>query len=157
MNVVIHDKKAGRVVSRMTQTEFWKRVRPGFDLPKLNDPRFLYDPLSGRWFGVIAEMKGASSGFLAVSVGPDPTQGWNGVRLPMGPADVGMKLGVDRNGLYITFIVMTGDTHTMHSCYAIPKADATAPGGPSLANLQTFSNLEIECFPATDLDPDKPP
>jgi hypothetical protein len=156
-NVVIHDKATGDVIKRMTQTEFWKRVKPGFDMPVLNDPRMLYDPLSARWFGVIAEMKGASSGFLAVSEGPDPTKGWNGVRLPMAPADVGMKLGVDRNGLYITFIVMTGNTHTMHSCYAIPKADATAAAGPSLAHLQTFADLEIESFPATDLDANKPP
>src|SRR5262249_12220611 len=62
----------------------------------------------------------------------------------------------DKNGLYITFIVMTKNTHTMHSCYAIPKADAIAAEGPNLANIQTFSNLEIECFPATDLDPNKP-
>ncbi len=156
MNVVIHDKKTGEVIKRMTQAEFWKGVRPGFHLPVLNDPRLLYDPLSGCWFGVIAEADHESPGYLAVSEGPDPTKGWNGVKLPMVPADVGMKLGVDRNGLYITFIVMTGNTHTMHSCYAIPKADAIAPGGPSLAHLQTFSDLEIECFPATDLDPNKP-
>jgi hypothetical protein len=154
MNVVIHDKKSGKAIKQMTQTEFWKHAKPGFDLPRLNDPRMLYDPLSGRWFGVIAELK-VSPGFLAVSEGSDPTKGWNGVRLPMVPSDVGMKLGVDKNGLYITFIVMTNDTHTMHTCYAIPKADAIAPGGPSLANLQTFPNLEIESFPATDLDPNK--
>ena len=156
MNVAVHDKKRGQVIEQMTQSEFWKRVKPGFNLPRLNDPRLLYDPLSRRWFGVIAELKGASSGYLAVSESSDPTKGWNGVKLPMVPTDVGMKLGLDKNGLYITFIVMTGDTHTMHSCYAIPKADAIAPGGPSLAHLQTFPNLEIDSFPATDLDPNKP-
>src|SRR5262249_41581073 len=56
-NVVIHDKKTGKVVKRMTQTEFWKAANPDFDFPKLNDPRLLYDPLSRRWFGVIAEFK----------------------------------------------------------------------------------------------------
>jgi hypothetical protein len=156
MNVVIHDKKTGRVIKQVTQAEFWKGVKPGFELPVLNDPRLLYDPLSRRWFGVIAEANHESPGYLAVSEGPDPTGGWDGVKLPMTPADVGMKLGVDRNGLYITFIVMTGNTHTMHGCYAIPKADAIAPGGPSLAHLQTFRDLEIESFPATDLDPNKP-
>src|SRR5579883_2270724 len=39
MNVVIHDKKTGEVIKRMTQAEFWKGVRPGFHLPVLNDPR----------------------------------------------------------------------------------------------------------------------
>jgi len=48
----------------------------------------------------------------------------------MAPANLGMKLGFDRNGVYITFIVMTGDTHTMHGCLAIPKADAIAAHGP---------------------------
>ena len=67
-----------------------------------------------------------------------------------------MKLGVDKNGLYIAYYVLTGNIHTMMSVHAIPKADAVAAGGPSLAHLRTFANLEIECFPATDLDPDKP-
>jgi hypothetical protein len=68
-----------------------------------------------------------------------------------------MKLGVDKNGLYIAFYQLTGDTHTMMSVHAIPIADAVAPDGPSLAHLQTFSKLEIECFPATDPNPDKAP
>jgi hypothetical protein len=67
-----------------------------------------------------------------------------------------MKLGVDRNGLYVTYAMPAGDTHTMHGCYAIPKADAIAEGGPSLAHLQTFTHLELDSFPATDLDPQKP-
>jgi hypothetical protein len=156
-NVVIHDKKTGTVVKEMTQTEFWKDVKPGFDLPKVNDPRLLYDPLSGRWFGVLADwVKGGSVGYLAVSETSDPTKGWRGVKLPMPPTDPGMKLGVDKNGLYIAYYVLTGNIHTMMSVHAIAKADAIAADGPSLANLQTFSNLEIECFPATDLDPNKP-
>jgi hypothetical protein len=73
----------------------------------------------------------------------------------MEPTDPGMKLGVDRNGLYIAYYVLTGNTHTMMSVHAIPIADAVAPGGPSLRHLQTFSRLEIECFPATDLNPNK--
>ena len=35
-----------------------------------------------------------------------------------------MKKGPQENGLYITFIIMTGDTHTMHGCFAIPTPDA---------------------------------
>jgi hypothetical protein len=155
-NVVVHDKKTGKVVKRMTQTEFWKSAKPAFDFPKLNDPRLLYDPLSGRWFGVIAPLVKNSVGYLAVSETADPTKGWRAVELPMKPTDPGMKLGVDKNGLYIAYYVMTGNIHTMMSVHAIPIADAIAPEGPSLAHLQTFSNLEIECFPATDLDPKKP-
>jgi hypothetical protein len=154
-NVVIHDKKTGKTIRRMTQTEFWKAAKPGFDLPKLNDPRLLYDPLSQRWFAVIAELRHLSVGYLAVSESSDPNMGWKAIKLPMEPTDPGMKLGVDKNGLYIAFYVMTGDTHTMMSVHAIPKADAIAPEGPSLVHLQTFSKLEIECFPATDLNANK--
>ena len=85
----------------------------------------------------------------------DPTKGWKAIKLPMEPTDPGMKLGVDKNGLYIGFYQLTGDTHTMMSVHAIPIADAIAADGPSLAHLQTFSKLEIECFPATDLNPNK--
>src|SRR6516225_9725438 len=77
--VVIHDKKTGTVVKQMTQTEFWKAANPGFDLPVLNDPRLLYDPLSGRWFGVIAELKKASLGYFAVSESSDRPTRWGGV------------------------------------------------------------------------------
>jgi hypothetical protein len=154
-NVVIHDKKTGKVVKRMTQTEFWKAANPDFNFPKLNDPRLLYDPLSTRWFGVIAELTKGSVGYLAVSESSDPTRGWKAIKLPMEPTNPGMKLGVDKNGLYIAFYVLTGDTHTMMSVHAIPIADAVAADGPSLAHLQTFSKLEIECFPATDQNPNK--
>jgi hypothetical protein len=155
-NVVIHDKKTGNVVRQMTQTQFWKAANPQFDFPTLNDPRLLYDPLSGRWFAAIAELRKGSVGYLAVSETSDPTRGWKAIVLPMAPTDPGMKLGVDKNGLYIAYYVLTGNIHTMMSVHAIPKADAVAAGGPSLAHLQTFAGLEIECFPATDLDPDKP-
>jgi hypothetical protein len=154
-NVVIHEKKTGKVVKRMTQTEFWRTANPDFNFPKLNDPRLLYDPLSKRWFGVIAELAKGSVGYLAVSESTDPTKGWKAIKLPMEPTNPGMKLGVDRNGLYIGFYQLTSDTHTMMSVHAIPIADAVAADGPSLAHLQTFSKLEIECFPATDLNPDK--
>jgi hypothetical protein len=154
-HIVLHDKKNGEVVKRMTQTEFWKSANSDFDLPKLNDPRMTYDPLVERWYTVVQAASGPPHGFLAVSESADPTQGWKGVQLPMTPANLGMKLGFDKNGVYMTFIIMTGDTHTMHGCFAIPKADAIAAGGPKLANLQSFSHLEIESFPATDLDPNK--
>jgi hypothetical protein len=155
-NIVIHDKKTGAVIRQMTQTEFWKNAKPGFTLPVLNDPRMTYDPLAQRWYTVVQAQAGPPHGFLAVSESMDPTQGWKGVRLPMAPANLGMKLGFDKNGVYINFIVMTGNTHTMHGCFAIPKADAIAADGPRLASLQSFSGLEIESFPATGLDPNKP-
>jgi hypothetical protein len=139
----------------MPQTEFWKDARPGFTLPKLNDPRMTYDPLAQRWYTVAQAQDATPYGFFAVSESAEATRGWEGVRLPMEPANLGMKLGFDKNGSYITFIVMTGDTHTMHGCFAIPKADVIAADGPRVANVQSFKNLEIESFPATDINPNK--
>jgi hypothetical protein len=155
-NIVIHDKKTGGVLKRMTQVEFWKGARPGLAPPVLNDPRMTYDPLAERWYTVAQAQDSTPYGFLAVSESKDPTRGWKAVRLPMEPANLRMKLGFDRNGIYITFIVMTGDTHAMHGCFAIPKADAIAADGPRLAHTQPFANLEIESFPASDLSPNKP-
>jgi len=45
----------------------------------------------------------------------------------------------------------------MMDCWVIPKEDLVAAEGPNLANAQLFSGIEIESFPATDLDPNKPP
>ena len=103
------------------QTEFWKNARPGFTLPTLNDPRMTYDPLAERWYILVQAQSGPSYGFLAVSESVDPTRGWKGVQLPMKPANLGMKLGFDKNGVYITFIIMTGDTHTMHGYFCDSK------------------------------------
>jgi hypothetical protein len=102
-NVVIHDKKTGKVIQRMTQPEFWKKTRPAFDFDKMNDPRLLYDPLSGRWFGVHCDIKTAV-GYLTVSESSDPTKGWKAVKLPMERTNPGMKLGVDKNGLYVRLL-----------------------------------------------------
>src|SRR5262245_41842491 len=86
-NVVIHAKETGQVVLERTQSGFWKTVKPGFDLPAVNDPRLLYDPLSGRWFGAVAGPGHAAGAYLAVSETSDPTQGWRGIKLPMEPTD----------------------------------------------------------------------
>ncbi len=94
-------------------------------------------------------------GYLAVSESSDPTGGWKATKLPMEPTDPGMRLGVDKNGLYIAYSVLTGDTHNMTTVLAIPIADAVAADGPSLAHLQTFPRLEHEAFPATDRNPKK--
>jgi hypothetical protein len=162
LNFVVHDKATGKVLVKKSQTEFWASVEPAktLNLPLPNDPRCLYDPLSGRWFavntGIIAGTRG-SYGYLAVSTSSDPTEPWKGVQLPMPPQDLGFKIGVDKNGFYATYINLTGKIDTMHDCLAIPKADAIAAGGPDLTHATTFHNLQIECFPATDLDPDKAP
>ncbi len=153
-NVVIHDKKTGKVIVRMTQLEFWRKTKPAFDFEKMNDPRLLYDPLSKRWFGVHCDLKSAV-GYLAVSESADPTHGWKAAKLPMERTNPGLKLGVDRNGLYVVYYDASQPSHSIMTTLAIPIADAIAQEGPRLAHLQTLSKLEMECFPATDLDPNK--
>ena len=88
MRISIYDKTTGKVLKRMTPTEFWKDARPGFTLPTLNDPRMTYDPLAERWY-ILVQAQRPPYGFLAVSESVDPTRGWKGVQLPMKPANLG--------------------------------------------------------------------
>jgi hypothetical protein len=155
LTVVIHDKTNGSVLQSMTQAQFWANAHPGFTM-KPNDPRILYDPLSLRWFAVVQDVSVTGGrGIMAVSTSSDPTQAWNGIVIPTPPVDIGMKLGVDKNGVYITFTNQNTSTNIMMDAFAIPKADAISPAGPDLSHLQHFTNLQLEAFPATDLDPTK--
>jgi hypothetical protein len=151
------DKATGKVVKDLTQHDFWLGVQPlqTLDL-QANDPRILYDPLSDRW---IAWALGVDpmNGYLAVSATSDPTGDWKGVKFPIPPYNYGAKAGLDKNGFYLTLHNGNNDTHKAHTCYAIPKADLIASDGPDLSHLQALADLEIESFPATDLDPDKVP
>jgi len=153
-NFVVHEKKTGKVIQQTTQLEFWKKTTPPFDFERMNDPRLLYDPLSKRWFGVHCDLR-SGVGYLAVSKSSDPTADWNAVKLPMERTNPGLKLGVDRNGLYVVYYDASQPVHSIMTTLAIPIADAIAAEGPRLTRLQTFAKLEMECFPATDLNPNK--
>jgi hypothetical protein len=99
----VHDKATGKVLRHLGQREFWNKVEPpnSFDPQKdANDPWMLYDPLSQRWFATVAGTSDPSS-FLAVSTSSDPMQAWKGAKLPLPRIDPGIKIGVDRHGLYI--------------------------------------------------------
>jgi hypothetical protein len=151
------DKATGEVVRDLTQHDFWLSVEPANTLDlQANDPRILYDPLSSRW---IAWVQGVDpmNGYLAVSTTSDPTGPWKGVKFPTPPHNYGAKAGLDKNGFYLTLHNGHDSLHKAHTCYAIPKADLIASSGPDLSHLQAFADLEIESFPATDLDPDKAP
>src|SRR5579863_360029 len=154
---VVVEKATGKVVKDLTQHEFWLSVQPQNTLDlQANDPRILYDPISGRW---IAWVQGIDPmhGYLAVSTTADPTGTWKGLKFPIPPHNFGAKAGLDKNGFYLTLHNGNNDTHKAHTCYAIPKADLIAPSGPDLSHMQVFADLEIECFPAMDLNPDKAP
>lgn len=155
-----HDKTTGRVVQQMTMSNFWMSVQPSntFILTKPNDPRMLYDTLSGRWFASCAEDSTQHRLYLAVSASSDPTGLWNGVETPFRSPDFGFRMGVDRNGFYgcwWNFQYTNRNTHLMMDGCAIPKADMIAPNGPDLSHINMFTNFEVESFPATDLNPNK--
>jgi hypothetical protein len=154
---VAAEKATGKVVKDLTQHEFWLSVQPVNTLDlHANDPRILFDPLSERW---IAWVQGIDPmhGYLAVSGTSDPTGVWKGVKFPIPPHNYGAKAGLDKNGFYLTVHNGNNDTHKAHTCYAIPKADLIAPNGPNLSQMQVFPDLEVESFPAMDLNPNKAP
>jgi hypothetical protein len=153
-NFVVHDKETGKVLQKKTQEQFWKEL--GFPGIRPNDPRMLFDSLSGRFVATIADDT-VHHLYLAVSASPDPTEPWKGVQTPFDSPDFGFRMGVDRNGLYGCWWNRNRDIHIMMDCCAIPKMDLLAPGGPDLKGVQIFRNLELEAFPATDLNPDKSP
>src|SRR5262245_58032056 len=115
----------------------------------------LYDPLSERWFACAAGTTEPDC-FLAVSAGPDPTKGWRGAKLPLPRINPYMRMGFDRIGFYVCSCNGKPDMNKGTNCFAIPKKDVLADGGPVLTRATTFENLQFSAMPATDPDPDKP-
>jgi hypothetical protein len=157
---MVHDKATGHVLMQMSMSNFWMFVEPSntFVLAKPNDPRMLYDTLSGRWFASCAEDATQHRLYLAVSTSSDPTQPWKGVETPFRSPDFGFRMGVDKNGFYAcwwNFQYTNNNTHIMMDGCAIPKTDMLSEGGPKLSHISMFTNFELESFPATDLDPNK--
>jgi hypothetical protein len=153
-NFVVHDKKSCKVLLKKTQKQFWADL--GFDDLHPNDPRVVYDPLTRRYVAAIADDK-VHHLYLAVSTTSDPTKPWKGAQTPFDSPDFGFRMGVDKNGLYGCWWNRNQDIHVMMNCCAIAKGDLLAADGPDLKNVQVFTNLELESFPATDLNPDKAP
>jgi hypothetical protein len=155
---VVHDKVSGKILRQLTTREFWQRVEPvGKLVPQkdANDARMLYDPLSERWFACAAGTTEADC-FLAVSTSTDPTKPWHGAKLPLPRINPYMRMGVDRNGLYVCSCNGNSDLNKGTNCYVIPKRDVLADGGPVLTRAQTFKDLQFSTMPAMDPDADKP-
>src|SRR5262245_59908491 len=153
----VHDKATGAVLRHWTQREFWSRVEPANSLvpqADANDPWMMYDSLSDRWLAVAAGTHPGDS-FLAVSSSSDPTQDWRGTQLPLPKIDPGLKIGVDKNGVYISCANGSPDPTKALDLYVIPKADVIAQKGPVLVRAQTLSGLIYSAVPAVDLDPSK--
>src|SRR5262249_27568109 len=120
----VHDKATGKLLRHVSQRECWNKVEPpnAIDPQKdANDPWMLYDPLSQRWFATVSGTSDPDS-FLAVSTSSDPMQAWKGVKLPLPRIDPGIKIGVDRNGLYICSANASSDMREAFTCYVIAKA-----------------------------------
>jgi len=156
---MVHDKVTGQVIKQMTMSNFWSSVQASNALVLVtpNDPRMLYDTLSGRWFASCADDATQHRLYLAVSTSSDPTQPWKGAQTPFQSPDFGFRMGVDKNGFYGCWWNFSHDTHTLMDGCAIPKADIVAASGPDLSHATMFRNFEVESFPATDLDPNKAP
>src|SRR5262249_60194299 len=112
-------------------------------------------PLSQRWLACAAGTTGPDC-FLGVSTSSDPTEPWRGAKLPLPRINPYMRMGVDRNGLYVCSCNGSADMSKGTNCYAIPKDDVLADGGPVLTRAQTFKNLQFSTMPAMDPDADKP-
>ncbi len=154
---VVQDKATGKVLQNDTQHDFWLKVLPAKTLDlQANDPRLLYDPITQRWIAFVQGLN-PGNGYLAVSTTSDPTDPWKGAKLPIPPNNLGVKMGFDKNGLYLCVYNGNANLQKAHTCYALPMADVIAADGPSVAHLQTFPDLRLESFPATDLDPKKAP
>src|SRR5262245_55651061 len=155
---VVHDKANGKILRQLSTREFWQRVEPAGKLvpqKDANDARMLYDPLSERWFACAAGTTEADC-FLAVSTSSDPTKPWRGAKLPLPRINPYMRIGVDRNGLYVCSCNGNSDLNKGTNCYVIPKRDVLADRGPVLTRAQTFKDLQFSTMPAMDPDADKP-
>lgn len=154
-------KADGRLVQpNQTLEEFWTAAftTAGAELPAHPyDPRIFYDPLSRRWFATSDAMidEGKNRGgtrhmLLAVSADDDPTHPWKAVDVQAKVAkDVdNLKLGLDKNGVYLTGLVWT-DEKTI-PVVAIPKADLlwTGNGAPSLAHANHLAVTKAPADPA---------
>jgi hypothetical protein len=152
--VTVHEKATGKVLRHLTQHEFWNQV--GLDPQKYaKDPWMVFDPHSERWFATVA---GTDHGdcLLAVSTSSDPLQPWKGATLPLPRIDPGMKIGVDKDGLYISCANGSAEPTEALTLYVIPKADAIDPSGPILTHAQTFPKLIYAAFPAVGVDSSSP-
>lgn len=159
VGLTVRDKTTGKPLLHESQLDFWRKVQPVNSLdpsPEANDPWMVYDPLSERWFATIAGT-GTGESFLAVSSSADPTQPWNGVSLPLPRVDPGLKIGVDRNGVYISCANGSTNSREALDMYVIPKADAIAPNGPSLARARIVGKLIYAAFPAVHVEAGQQP
>lgn len=155
----VQDKATRKILRQQSQLEFWRQVEPVKLLdpsPNANDPWMVYDPLSERWFATIAGT-GTGESYLAVSASADPLKPWRGVSLPLPRIDPGLKIGVDRHGVYISCANGSENSREALDIYVIPKANAIDSSGPSLERARIVGKLIYAAFPAVNIGLDQKP
>jgi hypothetical protein len=123
----------------------------GLTAGKILDPRIIYDTFISRWIIVCS----CAADFFMVSSGSNiVTSTWKGVNLSTATGDLSMRLGFDKNWVYVTeFYAPT----TRQSEFAIPQADVawSGAGNVSLTHLIVSNSATLDSYPEIDLNPAK--
>jgi hypothetical protein len=127
------------------------------------EPHVVYDEFIGRW---LITVTGKNDSFL-VSASSDATGAWGGVYLSClqgGPClsnDPGIKLGYDKNGVYLCAAHPGDDNPNTPKgggwdCFAVPpsQVQAIAQGTPP-ENINRGHNMPVDPVPEIDHNPHK--
>jgi hypothetical protein len=139
--VLVQDKNGSAVAGwPKSQSTFWQSVvgvNPSSDCGQSftpNDPDLVYDNIDQRWYAAHS----APCDYLAVSSGATfATSTWKYVAFGNANGDLIMKVGYDKNGVYVTY---TNSSGTSSFCVRIPKADVLWSGGGSIVTTHIASN-----------------
>jgi len=115
-----------------------------------NDPRLAYDPFISRWLLVCS----CSANYLIVSATSDATGSWKGIALSADWGDLAMRVGFDKNGVYV---VQTDLVTITSKLFALPNNDVAWSGANtiSLAHEAIATGKTLDEMPAIDLDQNK--
>lgn len=116
----------------------------------VNDPRMVYDPFISRWLFVCS----CAANYLIVSADTDATSTWKGVALSGDSGDLAMRIGFDKNGVYV---VQTDIVTITSKLFALPNNDVAWASGTtiSLTHEGIATGKTLDEMPAIDLDQNK--
>jgi hypothetical protein len=141
--------KNGKRVQSASLSQFWTDAGATVR-GQLADSRVVFDPFSRRWFASTASFNfgnGPDDLLLAVSKGPDPTQGWTGFTVPFaGPVGNFVDfptLGFDRDGVFV---------FTNGTVLVVPKSDLLK-AAPTIARATLVQSRDLLTPTGTKLQP----
>lgn len=160
-------EKTGTLLNPGTSLrDFWLPLISGNNLPddpsrpKVFDPKVIFDTGSGRFVAVTLDGRlptdNSSWVLLAVSLGSDPTLGWNAWALPADNTGVTWAdfpgLGVDDNNVFITANLFdAGDNFRNSKIFRVPKTQLLSlPQTPTLERTE-FTDPGFTLQPAHSL------